>query len=70
MSNIPTTPVSSSCRLKLKTLSLVETKVLRFLLPAASREAASTINTDTVNRYQMAVILWKQQLAIPVFSEI
>lgn len=45
MFNIPITAVSSGCHLKLKTISLAGTKMLRFLLPDASREAASTITT-------------------------
>lgn len=47
MSRIPTTLVSGSCHLQLKTPSLAETEVLRFLLLAASREAVSIITTDS-----------------------
>lgn len=56
MSKIPTTPVSSSCHLQLKTLSLAEQRCSGFYFPAASREGASTITTDS-QQYQMAVIL-------------
>lgn len=70
MSKIPTTPVSGIRHLQLKTHSLASTKELRLYTPAGSRQAASTITTDTVNRYQMALILWKLHLDIPLFSEI